>query len=194
MTSLSPHEVAVLGLIQKGYDTPEKIARYLNLDLDSCYELLDKLERDGYLESYVKGFIFKRRAYRLTMKGFEELCRARDKLSELASKVNDLLKVGDREKVREVVMPFIDWLPLLLILDLVDYMWFYSLLSLIGVRPWWFPVFVGSEEVPTEVATSDTSEERGEDVEEGSEVFEGEEEYDYGDYGGEDVSDVGDYF
>lgn len=135
MTNIS-FEGAVLALLLDGAETPDEIASILRVDVEEVERALRNLELEGLVKTEEKGFwIFKKKIYKLTAKGYEEAVKAKEKLVKLAGKVKELLEKARRaETSRDVIVgelePYIPFLPLLLYFNLLDVMLLLPLMEL----------------------------------------------------------------
>ncbi len=129
-------EDAVLALILDGAETPDEIASILRVDVEEVKRILKNLELEGLVRSEEKGFwIFKKKVYRLTSRGYEEAVKAKEKLAESAKRVRELLEkarsgVIPGDRVREEVEPYITFIPLFLYWNLIDLMLLLPLVEL----------------------------------------------------------------
>ncbi len=129
-------EDAVLALILDGAETPEEIASILRVDVEEVKRVLRGLEVEGLVRSEEKGFwIFKKKVYKLTSKGYEEAVKAKERLTESARKVRELLEkarsgVMPSDRVREEVEPYVPFIPLFLYWNLLDLMLLLPLIEL----------------------------------------------------------------
>ncbi len=135
MTNVSLED-AVLALILDGAETPDEIASILRVDVEEVKRVLRGLELEGLVRSEEKGFwIFKKKVYRLTSKGYEEAVKAKEKLAESARRVRELLEkarkgIVSSDRVREEVEPYIPFIPLFLYWNLIDLMLLLPLVEL----------------------------------------------------------------
>jgi len=123
-------EDAVLLAIANGLKTPKDIAKKLNVKLDDVKVVLDNLEAQGLVERKVKGILFKKEVYELTRQGFERAMNVKEKLTRVAEEIKEAYKRGDTARVEEIVASYSYFLPLMLMLGLLDIMWLSSLYSI----------------------------------------------------------------
>ncbi len=173
-------EDAVLVAIARGVEDPKSIAEILHVDPSDVERALKRLELEGYVKPVEKGFwIFRKRSYVLTERGFERVAHVLDKLKELANFVKERVAV-ERESLVPMFSGFEYLLWLMFWLNLLD----------MAMLPIFAPV-LGYEYVP-ETVPSDIDTDSGAETE-GSEVEDvGGEEAEAGDVdvGDTDVGDV----
>lgn len=120
-------EDAVLLAIAEGLKTSKEVAKRLNVSVDDVERALKNLEAGGFVKAKFKGFIFKRKAYELTRSGFERVARIREKLRDVADEIREAYERGDREKIEEIVTSYQYFIPLMLMLSLIDLIWISAL-------------------------------------------------------------------
>ena len=120
-------EEAVLLAIANGLKTPKDIAKKLNVKLEDVKVALANLEARGFVERKVRGLLFKKEVYELTKEGFERAMKAKEKLMRVADEIKDAYERGDTARVEEIVASYSYFLPLMLMLGLLDIMWLSSI-------------------------------------------------------------------
>lgn len=135
MTDLT-FEDAILALILDGAKDPNEIASILRVDVDEVKRALKNLELEGLIRVEEKGlWIFKRKIYKLTSRGYEKAVEAKKKISKVAEEIRNTL-----EKVRKGLIskddvigelePYIPFFPLFLYFNLLDLMLLLPLIEL----------------------------------------------------------------
>ncbi len=124
-------EDAVLLAVAEGLKTPKAIAEKLNVRIDDVEHILHNLEARGLVEKRIKGLIFKKEVYELTKAGFDRAASIREKLRSIADKLREAYKKGDRTKVEEIVTSYRYFVPLMLMLGLMDIIWISALYNYI---------------------------------------------------------------
>ena len=129
-------EDAVLALILDGAEYPNEIASILRVDVDEVKRALKNLELEGLVKVEEKGFwIFKKKVYKLTSKGYEKAVEAKKRISKVAEEVKNTLekvKKGliSKDTVISELEPYVPFFPLFLYFNLLDLMLLLPLIEL----------------------------------------------------------------
>lgn len=135
MTELTLED-AVLALILDGAEDPSEIASILRISIDEVKRALKSLELEGLVKVEEKGFwIFKKKVYRLTSRGYEKAVEAKKKINKMAEEIRSTLekvKKGliSKDAVAGELEPYASFLPLLLYFNLLDLMLLLPLIEL----------------------------------------------------------------
>ena len=97
--------------------TVNQIAQDIREEVDEVQAALRVLEREGLVIKRQKGLIFKKEVYELTASGLEEAKRAYEKVQRVANEIVNTLQYGE-----EVPQEYVDLIPLLITLSLIDTM------------------------------------------------------------------------
>ena len=129
-------EDAILALILDGAESPNEIASILRVDVDEVKRALKNLELEGLVKVEEKGFwIFKRKVYKLTTKGYEKAVEAKKRISKIAEEIKNTLEkvkkglIG-KDTVISELEPYIQFFPLFLYFNLLDLMLLLPLIEL----------------------------------------------------------------
>ena len=135
MTNLT-FEDAILALILDGAEDPNEIASILKVDVDEVRRALKNLELEGLVRVEEKGFwIFKKKIYKLTSRGYEKAVEAKKKISRVAEEVRNTLEkirkgLISKDDVISELEPYIPFFPLFLYFNLLDLMLLLPLIEL----------------------------------------------------------------
>ncbi|ACP36834.1 conserved hypothetical protein [Sulfolobus islandicus L.S.2.15] len=108
-------------LYQNRDSTLEEIAEGLKEDKYEIDATLKYLEREGLVIKRSKGIIFKKTVYDLTASGLEEAKKIYESLQEKSRQLQELLTSGNVDP-SQLPQEYIDVLPLLITLSLLDMM------------------------------------------------------------------------
>jgi len=114
-------EDAILIAIANGAETPDQIARILRVDKSTVEDLLRKLEIEGFVKSEEKGkWVFKKRVYMLTERGFKRAQEALQRLQQVAEELKQKIAMGAQDEAVQLATAWSGFLPLMLWMNMLD--------------------------------------------------------------------------
>ena len=130
----SPDDLIILSAIYQGVRKPSKIVKKTRISDDKFKTLLDRLEKNGLVETVEKkGFFGPKKEIVLTEKGQKDLEERRFELQEKWDGLVTLWKGGDKENLQQQMDSNRSMFPAMMFMGIMDMMMFSSMMSFMGL-------------------------------------------------------------
>ena len=138
-------ETVVLGVINRGINNFEKIAREAKVEPKELDGILRKLENSGWISvDEKKGWLGKKIEINPTKDGYREFERQLKILQEKWNRLENSYKTGNKQELEERLKEDKSFLPTMMMFGIVDNMMFSMMFSMIGAT---MGSFVPSEDM-----------------------------------------------
>ena len=138
-------ETVVLGVINRGINNFEKIAREAKVEPKELDGILRKLENSGWISvDEKKGWLGKKIEINPTKDGYREFERQLKILQEKWNRLENSYKTGNKQELEERLKEDKSFLPTMMMFGIVDIMMFSMMFSMIGAT---MGSFVPSEDM-----------------------------------------------
>jgi len=115
-----PEYYVVLEALASGPKTPGEVADMVSMEEHDVNAILNVLLSNGLVKNVKKGLLFKREAYTLTIKGWDELFRWRDEVKAKLEEVSRLRGEGKYDEAEALLVPLASILPMLFSLGVIN--------------------------------------------------------------------------
>ena len=126
-------ETVVLGVINRGINNFEKIAREAKVEPKELDGILRKLENSGWISvDEKKGWLGKKIEINPTKDGYREFERQLKILQEKWNRLENSYKTGNKQELEERLKEDKSFLPTMMMFGIIDIMMFSMMFSMIG--------------------------------------------------------------
>jgi len=126
-------ETVVLGVINRGVNKFDKIAREARVDPKELDAILHKLENSGWIRvDEKKGWVGKKIEINPTEEGYREFERQLKILQDKWNRLENSYKSGNKQELEERLKDDKSFLPTMMMFGIIDIMMFSMMFSMIG--------------------------------------------------------------
>jgi len=126
-------ETAVLGVINRGANKFDKIAKEAKIEPKELDAILQKLENSGWIRvDEKKGWIGKKIEINPTEEGYREFERQLKILQDKWNRLENSYKSGNKQELEERLKEDKSFLPTMMMFGIIDIMMFSMMFSMIG--------------------------------------------------------------
>jgi len=126
-------EIVVLGMISRGVNKFDKIARDARIEPKELDQILRKLENSGWIRvDEKKGWLGKKIEINSTEQGYREFERQLKTLQDKWNRLENSYKTGNKQELEERLKEDKSFLPTMMMFGIIDIMMFSMMFSMIG--------------------------------------------------------------